>query len=483
MSLYKDICIVGTALPGLIAGRLLQRKGAHVCFLEPLATQAFDPAGGEFFSGILIKPLMQRLGIHPQEMQKFTPLALPMQFISPYRRINFFEALDQFALEIDREQHDEMFFQDMLKTEAKEDLLLFHQVYDRHIRVYEKKALFGSQKRKVLNMPSSQKTHHAQSKRSVLSQMNLRPLDDHFLSMLEMTFTCAVQERLSVGRARLMQYLLRHKGYQSMFGLVSFKSMLISLLKEHGATFVPFKTLQDIEIKKHQVQSIKYTNPDPLSIGCSQLIINGNSARCLKHLPSGDAGIKQITTPEIKKIGRKVYCLFKIKHAFLPEGIGSQGVIYPKKMAKELSDRRDRPRMLRYLILTPKLDTDTHNLFMKLDPNDALIAVTYFDDIKGPPNHTRMMREIFERMQSLIPFFTDMHVTLMLRYDPLEADDQGDLREGWLYSSTTKVKHDFWGESISTPYKNLWRVGESTFPALGLDGQILAGDQLAQTLT
>ncbi|MCB0271486.1 MAG: hypothetical protein KDD46_00575 [Bdellovibrionales bacterium] len=483
MKVFKDICVVGTELPALIAGRILQRKGARVHYFEHATYTQFDPTICEFLSGIFIKPLMQRLGFHPHEIQQMLPLDVPAQFICKNKRINFFKDSSKLKKELLREEVDGEIYT-MLHRDLEKSYKVFFQIYQREIQLFEKNFLF----QKDLESKLKNKTSIQMLKMFPLDQMmafyNLKPGYAHFIKSLELVFSYYLSEYSNHSRFTHLTHLLQDYGYYSILGQYGLKQKLKSHLKEKGAVFDTFSSIEKIHRSGNKIHRIHFQGSSTQDIEFSKLVINGSANGFIAYQPE-DKKIQSLAhEPHLYKTGKRLYFLYKIHKSYLPLGIRTQGVVFPKNIEIDDTEKRKFPRVIRYMLHLPNQQaTDYKTYLNRLEKDYALLAITYFVSNDFALNEQKIKHEIFHTMSRFIPFFIEKNVSLIQSYVPTEKPMPGDLRQGFIYASRKNENIGLAGNPIETDFKNVWNCNESNFPTIGLDGQILTGDQLAQMLS
>ncbi|MCB1198029.1 MAG: hypothetical protein R3A45_10575 [Bdellovibrionota bacterium] len=483
MKAYKDICVVGTELPGLIAGRILQRKGARVHFIEHYDYTQFDPVICEFLSGIFVKPLMQRLGFHPTEIQQLVPLDVPAQFICKNKRINFFKDSQKLKKEFERENVDATIYS-LLHRDLEKDYKIFHQIYHREVQVYEKKSIFQKDLESQLKQKTSMQMLKMLPMHQMMTYYGLRNEYTHFIKSLELVFSYCLADSSNHSRFTHLAHLLQDDGYYSVLGVRGLKQKLMQYLKEKGATFETFSKIAKVYHPGNKISRFKLVGAPTEDVEFGKLIVNGNPLGFTAYEPE-DKKIQALTAmPKMKTIGKRLYFVFKIHKSYLPYGIRTQGVIFPKTIETSADEKRKIPRVLRYVLYVPNQQAVNYKTYLsQLEKDYALLATTYFVMNEVDLAREKIHDEIFKTMQQLIPFFTPEKVELVHGYMPSMSPPAGDMRQGFIYQHVQDEKFGLAGNPIETDFKNVWVANESNFPSIGLDGQILTGDQLAQFMS
>lgn len=481
MRTHTDICILGGELPALIAARILQRKGARIHILEHEEYAKFDPAICEFLSGIFIKPLMQRLGFHPTEIAQMLPLDVPTQFICKYKRINFFKDPHKLRKEFDRESVDNQIYS-MLHRDLEKSYKVFYQIYHREIRLHEKSFLF----RRDLEERLKNKTSLQMLKMRPLPQMmkyyGLKESYAHFVKSLELIFSYYQSELSNHSRFTHLTHLLQDFGYYSVLGQQGLKLKISNYLREKGAVFETFSSIDKIYRSGSKIHRLKMKGAVE-DLEFSKLIVNGNPTGFTQYAPDDKKLRSLVSQNTLKMRGRRLYYLYKIHKSLLPYGIRTQGVIFPKTIEIDSHEKRRFPRVLRYMLHLPNQQAGDYQTYLdRLEKGQALLALTYFVSNDVSLSAQVLQKEIFKTMGRLIPFFLPENVTRVQSYEPSFEGVAGDFRQGFIYSNPKEKSIGLGGNEIETQFKNVWLANESNFPSIGLDGQILTGDQLAQLL-
>lgn len=483
MKIYKDICVLGSQLPALIAASHLQRKGARIHFLDHAKHSQFDPAIGEFLSGVFVKPLLQRLGFHPVDIQKLFPLDVPMQLICESKRVNFYKDLKKLQKELEREKINPKVFSVLEKLDHKPCPVL-QKIYQREFRMFETNSIFKKSLEKQIKEQNLLEALKNIPMEQMMLRMDIAPEYKHFVKSLELTYSYFLSQDLNRSRLIHMLHLLQEDGYYSLLGLQGLKQKLKKQLQEKGAVFETFEGIEKIHRSGSKITGLTLQGTSNPQFEFANLLIAGNPHGLVAYQDQDKKLKGLVQNDQFKCIGRKMVFLFKIHRSLLPYGMKTQGIIFPNSVEIGQGEKRKIPRILRYMLHMPNSKANNYKSQVDALENDyVLLAVTYYVSFDTDVGVRKIQEEIFTTLQQLIPFLTIDNVTLMQSYLPVVESQAGDFRQGFVYGPSKSTMTDFEGTPIQTDFKNVWLANESHFPSLGLDGEIIAGDQLALSLS
>jgi hypothetical protein len=469
---------MGRSIPGLMAARLMQRKGARVAFLDTKYSKALSPSMCDFLSGCLVKPMLQRLGFHPAEMQKVFRLDVPTQVIAPNQRINYYRDAQKLTKELQRETSDTTmarFFEQPLA-----------QDYDRISQLFARTIRFDGKKKwyKKSASPSKDPKNAPQDISSLLDHYGLSTQYANWFRSLELAYGYALSPQVSPCVFSHYAHLVQKYGYYALMGIHGLEQVLISQLKEKGALFLEYSQIDKVHRSGNKVQWIRTDQEQYPEIGMDQWVINGNPRAIIQALPEDSKMTSLAHMPKhLERLGKRMYFLFKIHKSLLPYGIRTQGIVFPHAIESNIAEKRTIPRVIRYLLHLPNQKAyDYQSYLEKLEDEYALLAITYCIQDKKILPMDQIKQEILDCLQTLIPFATNKNLFLIDSYVPSLQGQPGDYREGYLYKLHSQTQSPEKGMDMATDFKNAWRTGEMNYPSLGLDGMILAGDELTQKL-
>lgn len=476
---YFDVAILGQGLGGLIAANLLQRKGMKVVILDHQHHAQFDPSLCEFLNGTMIKPVLQRIGFHPQEIGQLLLLDTTSQLIYPNRRINCFKNLEDLRKEVERECTDPFLLHFFAERQNASEFYL-----DLFQRKYQIPKFSFFRKRWIKNNLS--KTYNADSFDPVpvdvvLKRFHIRQDYKVLIRALEIGLNSFTTQWTTLSRFSHLLYQVQESGFFTPYGVHGFKKILLDKFVSRGGDFHTFDEISNLKFSGNTLQgfTLKKSRWDEILI--KKAIINGDVSGFSSYFPEENKVQKIDQKTEVPIVGKKAYFLFKIKKMYLPYGIKFQGFLFSKDVEYTLYDRRRIPRILRYVLHLPKED-QALAMFEGVQSDEAVLAVTAFLNRDHTPDMGVIQNEVIEKLKNLIPFATSENLQCMQFFVPQETGTKGDFREGWIYSEDRPAVFGMTGNPLQRNLSNVFVLNDSAYPSLGLDGLILSADQLSQTV-
>ncbi len=476
---YFDVAILGQGLGGLIAANLLQRKGLKVVILDHEKHNQFDPSLCEFLNGTMIKPVLQRIGFHPQEINQLLSLDTTSQLIYPNRRINCYKNLEDLRREVQRECSDPFLLHFFAEKQNASGFYL--DLFNHKFQIPKFKWFL---KRWIKNNLS--KTYSADSFDSVpvdvvLKKYQIRQEYKVLIRSLEIGLNSFTTQWTTLSRFSHLLYQIQENGYFTPYGVYGFKKILLDKFTSRGGDFCTFSDLKDLKFKGNQIQSIVMKNGKWDEVMARKVVVNGDVHGLSAYFPQESKVQKIDKKPVVPVVGKKACFLFKIKKMYLPYGLKLQGFLFSKDVEYSLYDRRRIPRLLRFVLHLPKDDQSTP-MFAGVQNDEAVLAVTAFLTEDHDPEMDSFKHEVIEKLKVLIPFATHENIECIQSFVPLEDGSRGDFREGWIYSETKPSDFGMTGNPLHRNISNLYVLNDSTYPSLGIDGLILSADQLSHTI-
>lgn len=476
---YFDVAILGQGLGGLIAANLLQRKGLKVVVLDHDQHQTFDPALCEFLNGTMIKPVLQRIGFHPQEINQLLALDTTSQLIYPNRRINCYKNLEDLRKEVERECADPFlmhFFAEKQNASGFYLDLFHHKFQIPKFRFFRKHWI-----KKNLAKMYSMDSFDPVPVDVVLKKYHIRQEYKILIRSLEIGLNSFTTQWTTLSRFAHLLYQIQENGYFTPYGVYGFKRILLDKFTSRGGEYHTFGEIADVKFKGSQIQSIVLKNSKWDEILARKVIVNGDVKGLSAYFPKETKIQKIDKKTEVPVVGKKAYFLFKIKKMYLPYGLKLQGFLFSKDIEYSLYDRRRIPRLLRFVLHLPKDDQSTP-MFAGVQNDEAVLAVTAFLTPEHEPEMETFQHEVIEKLKVLIPFATHENIQCIHSFVPTEDGEKGDFREGWIYSEVKPNEFGMTGNPLQRNLSNLYVLNDSAYPSLGIDGLILSADQLAHTI-
>jgi len=476
---YFDVAILGQGLGGLIAANLLQRKGLKVVLLDHDKSNQFDPSLCEFLNGTMIKPVLQRIGFHPQEISQLLSLDTTSQLIYPNRRINCYKNLEDLRKEVQRECSDPFLLHFFAEKENASGFYL-----DLFNHKYQIPKISFFRKRWIKN--NLAKTYSADSFDSVpvdvvLKKYQIKQEYKVLIRSLEIGLNSFTTQWTTLSRFSHLLYQIQENGYFTPYGVYGFKKILLDKFVSRGGDFQTFTEVSELKFKGNQIQSIMLKGSKWDEVLARKVVVSGDVHGLSAYFPEESRVQKIDKKSQVPVVGKKAYFLFKIKKMFLPYGLKLQGFLFSKDVEYSLYDRRRIPRLLRYVLHLPK-ENETSPMFVGVQNDEAVLAVTAFLTEDHDPEMDSFKHEVIERLKVLIPFATHDNIECIQSFIPTDEGSKGDFREGWIYSESKPSDFGMSGNPLQRNLNNLYVLNDSTYPSLGIDGLILSADQLAHTI-
>ena len=476
---YFDVAILGRGLGGLIAANLLQRKGQKVVILDHEEHTQFDPSLCEFLNGTMIKPALQRIGFHPQEIGQLLMLDTTSQLIYPNRRINCYKNLEELRKEVERECSDPFLLHFFAERQNASEFYL-----DLFQHKYQIPKFSFFRKRWIKNNLS--KTYNTEAFDPVpvdvlLKQFHIKQDYKVLIRALEIGLNSFTTQWTTLSRFSHLLYQIQESGYFTPYGVYGFKKILLDKFIARGGDYNTFDNITNLKIQGGKIQGFALKKSRWDEILLKNVIINGDVSGFASYFPEESKLQKLDQKTEVPIVGKKGYFLFKIKKMYLPYGIKLQGFLFSKDVEYSLYDRRRIPRILRYVLHLPKED-QANPIFEGVQNDEAVLAVTAFLNKDHDPSLDVIQNEVVEKLKTLIPFATNENLQRMNYYVQQDQGAKGDFREGWIYSEEKPTTFGMTGNPMQRNLSNVYVLNNSASPSLGLDGLILSADQLVQTL-
>jgi hypothetical protein len=475
---YFDVAILGQGLGGLIAANLLQRKGLKVVILDHEKNLQFDPSLCEFLNGTMIKPVLQRIGFHPQEINQLLSLDTTSQLIYPNRRINCYKNLEELRKEVERECSDPFllhFFAE--KNNASNFYLdLFNHKFQIPKFTFFKKRWIKNN----LGQNYDLESFDPMPVDVVLKKYRIKQEYKTLIRSLEIGLNSFTTQWTTLSRFAHLLYQIQENGFFTPYGVYGFKKILLDKFTSRGGDFHTFGDLGDVKLKGNQIQSLVLKNSKWDEVVAKRVVINGDVQGLASYFPQESRMQKIDKKTSVPVVGKKAYFLFKIKKMYLPYGLKLQGFLFSKDVEYSLYDRRRIPRLLRYVLHLPK-DDNSNPMFTGIQADEAVLAITAFLTPEHDPEMDSFQHEVIEKLKVLIPFATHDNVQCIHSFVPTEEGSKGDFREGWIYSETKPNEFGMTGNPLQRNLSNVYVLNDSAYPSLGIDGLILSADQFVHS--
>lgn len=470
-----DLVVWGHGLGGLVSALTLQKRGAKVLLLSKKSTESFDPAYYEFLNGFTLKPVLKRMGFHPTEVNAMPALPVPLQTVILNHRINCYGAEERFKRELNRE----------LPKYAQRILLLFKETSGR-LELYQHlfnarapipvKGLFAQRQfRKVLLQICDEQLLKTRPLEEELKSFGIGENFARVLEALQLGLCGFVTPWITGARLAHLLNLIRWEGYAAPKGVVSVREMLLSKIKKRGGVVTEFDEVQEFQVQKKRLSGFYLKGTQFEEVACEASIVAGEPRgliACFSEKRHFNKWKRQVSSLPV--LALKAFQFYKISPEGLPIGIEPQGILVPPPRKDKEGERRKVIRAVRYVI---------HKNQGK-EKNEVWLAATGFiRAVDKLPPLEKIKEDIQKAVKIVIPFLEEF--LLEEPKNPVIMDlagSPGDFRQGFVYTSSKPPSLGFLEISPKTPLKNTYVAGDMIFPGLGLDGEIIAGLQVAHLI-
>lgn len=461
MSLKKsyDTVIFGSNLSGMLTAALLRDRGADVLLLgdkdlSHKAARGFHldmqmlPLGYIPDSHIVTNTL-GRLGIGLDNKEIFSPLSHLFQVV-----------LNNHRVDIRGNREDVM---ETLRIEFPDDIELILSAKPGRDKIKEEIRIMARAGKNIF--PSGNLRTRAASRKNNGSHdedsggLNLSLPMKKFVSLC-LEFAIPVSE--TPDELSLMPFPLHPvKSYYPKGGMTGFKKLIMKRLEERGIDIFPTSSIQNLTIRKRRVTTIDPGN-SLSSVITKSFVFNSAPSSLPPLLPKGI-----MTRPFRKRLeGHRPWGRWRslfigidknripvgMKETLLTEGEGNLPILI--QMAPE-SENGAAPEGMRLLKASTPVSFGS-------DRGEA-------DAKKGLEDFEK---SVTRKLKELMPFLDDAFEVICRDDEPLSQDD-------YIFEGPLKGPLSLGTLSPLTPYKNLFMAGREVVATLGIEGDFISAEIIA----
>ncbi len=467
-----DVCVLGQSIGGLVAALMLQRRGTKLVVLSRRNLNEINPTACEFLCGFTLKSILKRVGFHPTEVNAIPLLDSPLQVVFPSGRLDCHGDEDRFGREVARE----------FSERSDKILQLFKESYG-HLEVYQH--LFNSRspfppqgffaRREFTKMIEQVCDVQLLKDRLLVDELKSFDVGEDFANAvraMELALTSLITPWTSGAHLAHLLTLSRWEGFQTPEGPIDLSRMLLRKIQERGGVVAECDSFSEIEYDRSKITGVRMKGGEWDEIRWETAVIGGDPRGLIsmaKDAPPFKKWTKQLE--ELPVYARKAFQIFRVKPEGLPVGMKPQGLIMGNTRG-EGAERRERVRALRYAV---RWEEGAEGKAI------ARIGVTAFlPPDRNQPAAEPLGAEIRHYLKTIIPFLDQYLIGEPASpFMPSLEGSPGDFYHRYVYSADKPSLLGICGISPETPFKNVFHAGDMIFPGLGLDGEILAGLQVA----
>lgn len=470
---FFDVCVLGHGVGGLVSALMLQKRGAKVLVVKNQRSASFEPGLCEFFNGFTIKPVLKRVGFHPTEVNAIPSLDAPLQIVIGDHRINCYGDEKRFEGELLREFPKRSKAILRLFKESSGHLELYQHLFNSRAPLPPKGFLARRRFKKILEQVCDQKLL---SFRPLAMELKTFDVGDDFtrvLQALELGLSGMISPWTTGARLAHLLTLIRWEGYFAPRGVLMLQSMLLNKLKAHGAMVADCEGIDEAMLGRRSVQGFKLSGCRWDEVHCDSAVLAGDPRGLIAMSPENRI-LKQLRShvETLKVHALKAYQVYRLRPGGIPVGMQSQGILVPEARTDGTEERRQIIRAIRYVVHRVEKDGKEKEIHLGLS--------AFVRGDMEPPTPDRLDRDIRSSIKQIIPFVDEYLLEAPGKpFIPSRDGRAGDFRQGFVYYSDAQPMLGISGVAPETPLRNTFLAGDMVFPGLGLDGEIIAGLQVA----
>lgn len=478
-----DVIVVGTNLSGLVTAGYLSQQGKHVLVVDGeefprrrpgLPPEALYPAPWTFNS-LLLRPLLRELSFHPLEVQRFEEINPTLQVLTPTRRFSLYREEMRFLRELDREYPGQ-------RETAAEAYRECASVTDRLLPFLKDLGSFPPQgwrdrlsyrgfvrKHKIGDLlRRCEKVRKEDCSEEGVDWGRLRQAFFSVFSdgALPKAYPAAWLDR-SFFLSR--QNSCRLRGDWDELRQTFYKKITI-----HGGVIAEANPVRRIRGNREGVCGVVLSRSDQELLGARAVVVNGNPQALTDLLDGGPTPKIEAFLSKLRPLYRRHYFQLVVYANYLPAGMEGDLLLIADLKAPFCGEN---------FILVECCPERLGHAYSSGEK--VLLTCSYLApaDLATAPDEVE--KKVRACVYDALPYLERGMVwdsRTLKRSENKTVFSDSPLLEEVVYPLPSSTSFETPLHDFATPWPRLYLTGRSVFPALGRDGELLAGRLLAERL-